>query len=48
MPYFECSDCGQMASIGEHERSSLYQHCPSCDTQTAWTLAFVDESGVSF
>lgn len=48
MPYFECVECGQMVTLGEHERSELYQHCPSCERHTTWTLAFVDETGVSF
>lgn len=48
MPYFECTACGQLASVSEHERSELYQHCPACETQTTWRIAFADESGVSF
>lgn len=48
MSYFECTACGQLASVGEHGRDELYQQCPVCEMQTTWELAFVDDSGVSF
>lgn len=48
MPYFECSTCGQLAEIGDLEHSSLRQYCPVCETQTTWSIAFEDESGVTF
>lgn len=48
MPYFECDGCGQLVSVGELERTELHEHCPVCEAQTTWTLAFEDEAGVSF
>ncbi|SEP13783.1 hypothetical protein SAMN04487948_11626 [Halogranum amylolyticum] len=48
MPYFECTECGQLATIGSFERSELRQHCPVCETQTVWEVAFESDSGVSF
>lgn len=49
MPYFECSECGQMLNVVGVERSSVHQECPVCEEMTEWSLAFVDEDqGVSF
>jgi uncharacterized paraquat-inducible protein A len=48
MPYFECTECGQLANLGTLEHSSLRQHCPVCDEETTWTVAFDSGEGVSF
>jgi hypothetical protein len=44
--YYECSDCGQLTTFIEEERSELNAPCPVCEELTHWTLAFADE-GVS-
>ncbi|QLG61398.1 hypothetical protein [Halorarum salinum] len=48
MPYFECANCGLLADVGTFERTELRQHCPECDEQTTWTVAFDSDRGVSF
>jgi rubrerythrin len=47
MTYYECSECGTMASLmGETEQ---VRQCPVCDEATRWEAAFVDDdAGVSF
>lgn len=47
MPYFECRGCGQLAELGRLETTDLRQHCPVCDEQTTWSIAFEADSGVS-
>lgn len=48
MTYFECSECGQMASLNEMSRSRLRQECPVCEEETVWETAFEADEGVSF
>lgn len=48
MPYFECTECGQLANVSNLEQSELREHCPVCEQQTTWTVAFEDDAGVSF
>lgn len=45
--YYECNECGQLATFVEEERSELDVRCPVCDEITHWTLAFAGE-GVSY
>lgn len=45
--YYECNECGQLATFVEEERSELNVRCPVCEDVTHWTLAFAGE-GVSY
>lgn len=48
MPYFECTECGQLADLGRFEESRLRQPCPSCEESTVWEAAFEGDGEVSF
>ena len=49
MTQFECSECGQMARFVEIEQSTLRRHCPVCESETHWMIAFEEsDQGVSF
>lgn len=48
MPYFECTGCGGMVNLETLETTERRQHCPVCEEQTTWEVAFESESGVSF
>lgn len=45
--YYECTECGQLASLVGHEQSPVSQECPVCEEVTSWEIAFEAE-GVSF
>lgn len=48
MPYFECAGCGQLVNLEDFEAEQRREHCPVCEEQTTWRVAFEAESGVSF
>ena len=49
MPYFECTECGQLLDVVGVEQSAMVRECPVCGEATQWTLAFADETaGVSY
>jgi uncharacterized paraquat-inducible protein A len=41
--YYECDECGQLATFEEMNRAEHAARCPVCEELTHWTLAFADE-----
>lgn len=48
MPYYECAGCGGMVNLEAHDGGERRGHCPACEEETTWRLAFESEGGVSF
>jgi hypothetical protein len=46
MPRYECSGCGALVGLTDHEGHTRREECPVCEETTVWTVAFEDE-GVS-
>jgi len=47
MTYFSCEECGQLVDLQTLDEEPRRDHCPVCEEQTVWTVAFAGE-GVSF
>lgn len=49
MTYFECEGCGHLADFVRFDTRERWEHCPVCERQTRWTIAFEDrDAGVTF